>query len=383
MKYSIQPNCRICCCPDFWEVFKIGNDIALSGVFPLPGEEVISGPLTVVMCKRCGLSQLRENYPLHLMYGPHYGYRSGLNESMRQHLKGLSTFVPLDTKSILDIGSNDGTFLSLDRFQYIRRVGIDPLAKNLAHLYSPGVELIDDFFPTNKLGSETFDVITTFAMFYDLPDPVTTARRIWDRLNPGGRWLLEVGDLLRSLENKAFDTICHEHLEYYRIGDIQRIASMAGFEDIYSATTDVNGGSLFVVLERTTKPTPVIHVEHTLWRQMWEALNRDVLALKRKSLDFLSFHPEARGLGASTKGNILLQYFGITREMLPCIAEINPTKFGHVTPGTNIPIIDEKDVNPKEWFVLPWHFKDNILERYGERPCFFPLPEGELCERKL
>jgi hypothetical protein len=335
-----------------------------------------------MMCNECGLSQLEQNYPLSVMYGPDYGYRSSLNRSMVEHLEEVADkvrFAAPDAEKILDIGSNDGTFLSAPAFEDMQKCGVDPSAESMRWMYPPDVDLKSEFFSRDLYQDEEFDIVSTIAMFYDLPDPILTAMDIWDIMKPGGLWVLEVGDLLKVLENKAFDTICHEHLEYYRLADIKRIAAIAGFDMVYNTTNDVNGGSLLVILRKVEKAGYLgDEVDNQFWKDMWKAMAKALPELRKSALDFLEKYPYACGLGASTKGNILLQYFGIDEYKLYCIAEINKDKFGKVTPGTNIPIVDEKTVKAEAWFVLPWHFKEGILKKYGDKPCYFPLPYGEL-----
>lgn len=397
MKFSILEGCRICRSYDLEEVFKVGSNVALSGYFPDHDETDTCGPLTVLRCKTCGLSQLRETYPLMDMYGQNYGYQSGLNESMVKHLARIAGKVtaqlgycvsdPIQIR-VMDIGSNDGTLLNKYPNSW-HRVGIDPILGKWIDNYE-GCEAIPEFFSLSALDdydqfrARRFDAITSIAMFYDLPDPVGFARQIYECLTSTGFWILEVGYLPNLFAQKAFDSVCHEHLEYYRLQDLVNIADMTGFKITNFEFTPTNGGSILATLRKKGEhhrdiPAILKLEQDSAAVTHWRLLPGYLRKLKEEIFDFLYRAECPAGYGASTKGNILLQYFGITSKWLPHIAEINPDKFGKRTPGTRIPIIEDSLARvrkPSHWFVLPWHFRENIEAR-EDIPCFFPLPWSE------
>lgn len=401
MKYSTISECRICRSTDLEEVFFLGK-IAPTGYFPKKNEADIFGPVTVVRCESCGLSQLRETYDLSKLYGKDYGYRSGLNKSMVKHLKDITkkalSSSPYGAPPILDIGSNDGTLLA----QYPENlcndiiVGIDPTIIKFKEYYEPRIQTISGFFSRELMERNCnykFGIITSIAMFYDLPDPVQFAKDIKNSLLDGGIWILEVGYLPHLFANNSFDSICQEHLEYYRLKDIKRIADIVGLKIMDVVETSTNGGSILVMLSNNSyyEETPVLTSylkleEDTANKSLWKALPGKIEKIRTEVVSFLKKNPDTVGYGASTKGNVLLQRLNI---WLPAIVEINPDKFDRVTPGTRIPIISskswelrEKNLYPSHWFVLPWHFRKDILAR-EKIPCFFPLPEPEVSQSNI
>jgi SAM-dependent methyltransferase len=401
--------CRICGNTQLTKILDLGNQ-ALTGVFPRdPNQKITSGVLDLLKCDAstgCGLVQAGHSYPMGEMYGDNYGYRSGLNRSMVEHLRGMSErlkqWVTLSKDDvILDIGSNDGTLLSF--FDKPRRIGIDPSAEKFRRFYQPGIELVVDFFTADgfkKLASgKKAKLVTSIAMFYDLPDPMQFVRDIRDVLAPDGIWHLEQSYLPLMVERNAYDTVCHEHLEYYALRQIQWMAERCDLRILDVATNDVNGGSFAITIAHRNSSFKAndVAIEKMLRDEgvcdtlaPYEAFRRRIDEQKQRLLDLLAkLKREGRrvfGYGASTKGNVVLQYCAITPEIVPYIAEVNPDKFGCYTPGTKIPIISEADakgMKPDVLMVLPWHFKDNFLHREadfirGGGKLLFPLPQVEL-----
>ena len=308
---------------------------------------------------------------------------------------------------VLDIGSNDCTllkFYSDDLF----RVGIDPTIEKFKKLYPPQIRGISDLFPSQRLGPLIGDkkakIVTSIAMFYDLESPQQFVREIHRLLADNGVWILEQSYFLSVLECAAYDVICHEHVEYYCLRQIKWLSDRLGFKIVDLQLNDVNGGSFCITLAKSEAPYPECTqlVRETLSRENdkdlasdypYQAFKSKVASHRLKILEFLQ-HARAKGdkiigYGASTKGNVILQHCGITPDLLPSIAEVNPDKFGCFTPATGIPIIPEEQARkarPDYFFVLPWHFKDNIIER--ERAFLeaggklvFPLPELEVIAR--
>lgn len=404
--------CRICGNQDLIELINLG-EMSLTGIFPKNKiERVNSGPLRLVKCndfisqKKCGLVQLRHNFKSSLLYGDNYGYRSGLNNSMVDHLskrvQEISTIVDLKRGDfIIDIGSNDGTMLKLYTQKGLNLVGVDPTGIKFKEFYNQKIKLIDDFFPSNTLinylDGNKAKVITSIAMFYDLEDPISFMRNIVEILDDQGIWVFEQSYLLSMLNVVAYDTICHEHLEYYSLKQIKFMTDLVGLKIVNIEFNDTNGGSFSIVVAKNKSS----YKEHKLLRDLlkkeismglsdssiYDNFSKSVKAHKKKLLEFMEIIKKEKkkilGYGASTKGNVILQYCGITDKDIPFIAEINHDKFGSYTPGSQIPIISEdeaKRMNPDYLMVLPWHFKQNIIERekvfiQGGGHLFFPLPK--------
>ena len=391
-------------------VLSLGNQ-ALTGVFPKDASEPVTvGPLDLVWAPKSGLLQLRHSYDSAEMYGDNYGYRSGLNQSMVDHLtnkvRDLERMVkPGDGDVVLDIGSNDCTTLKAYESKGISRVGIDPTGKKFASYYPAEVKLVTDFFSADAYRSaadKQAKIITSIAMFYDLDDPVAFARQIEQVLADDGVWHFEQSYMPSMLRMNSYDTICHEHLEYYSLGVVQKILSAAGLKIVDVIMNNINGGSFAVTatkLADKTRPVNRAVVDWLLqqeermgintpkpYREFEERVYRHREDLVRLVRSLVADGKTVLGYGASTKGNVVLQFCGFTADDIPAIAEVNPEKYGRVTPGTHIPIMSEADakaMNPDYFLVLPWHFKDGILRREKEYLSsggrfIFPFPEIEI-----
>lgn len=403
--------CRICGNQNLVPVVDLGEQY-LTGVFPhhRAEDEITCGPLRLVKCHGgdsvCGLLQLEHSYDLGEMYGENYGYRSGLNASMVRHLHGkvsrIRTLVELEPGDlVLDIGSNDGTTLGAYP-EDLLLVGMDPTGEKFRSYYAPHIQLIPAFFSARRFStafpSRKAKVVTSFSMFYDLEDPIGFAREVTGILHPEGIWVFEQSYMPLMLERNAYDTICHEHLEYYGLRQIVWLAERAGLKIIDVELNDVNGGSFSVVAAHRSshREDDSGLVARILAEE--EAAGLSGLAPyqafasrteeSRRSLQ--DFFAKARsegkrvcGLGASTKGNVILQYCGFNASDIEVIGEVNPDKFGAVTPGSWIPIEDEKKVlqsAPDYLLVLPWHFRDFFLNNpaYVGQKLVFPLPQLEV-----
>jgi len=404
--------CRVCGNSDLDSIVHLG-DQALTGVFPRNKDRIITrGPLELVKCvehdnENCGLVQLRQTYNHDEMYGTNYGYRSGLNSSMVAHLRllveDIVNAVPIsDSDVILDIGSNDGTLLRQYPQTGATLVGIDPTGNKFREYYPPHVHLIPDFFSAElyrrELGQRKAKVITSIAMFYDLNSPLLFMEQVRDILADDGVWVFEQSYMPTMLAVDAYDTICHEHLEYYGLSQIQWMADRVGLKLVDVRFNSTNGGSFVVTAAKKSdahhgvadvvfsilKKEKELGLHQELPYKDFKArifshrdrLRAELDKLKKKGLRVL-------GYGASTKGNVLLQFCGLSESDINFIAEVNPDKFGCFTPGTLIPIISESDaraLKPDVFLVLPWHFEENIVQRekaflsQGGK-LLFPLPE--------
>lgn len=411
--YKRIDKCRVSASDNLVSVLNLGQQ-ELTGVFPKTSQdEVTRGPLELVWCPDSGLLQLRHTYDSSEMYGDNYGYRSGLNQSMVDHLSSkvayLERLVGLKAgETVLDIGSNDCTLLKAYGVQGIDRVGIDPTGKKFAQYYPDDVKLVPDFFSAEayaSTGAKPAKIITSIAMFYDLEDPIAFARQIEMSLASDGIWHFEQSYMPSMLRLNSYDTICHEHLEYYSLGVVKTILDAAGMKVVDVIMNNVNGGSFAVtatkkgnsairqndavidwLLEQEDRmglntPKPYRDFEERVFRHR-EDLIRLIKALRADGKTVL-------GYGASTKGNVVLQFCGFGPDDIPAIADVNPEKFGRVTPGTHIPIISEADankMNPDYYLVLPWHFKEGILRREREYlnsggKFIFPFPEIEIIQQ--
>ena len=407
--YTEITKCRICRNTHLITVLSLGEQ-CLTGVFPKSiTEKVTKGPLDIVWCTHCGLLQMKQSYNPEEMYGENYGYRSSLNSSMVKHLqqkmKMLETLAkPKITDLMIDIGSNDATLLKSCSSNYIR-VGIDPVGSKFKRFYTKDIALIPDYF-TASVFSRTFPgkkakIITSIAMFYDLENPKEFVKDIENCLAQDGIWHFEQSYMPSMLRTNAYDTICHEHLEFYSFKVVKNLLEGCGMRVIDVEMNAVNGGSFAVTAckknAKYVSNKPIINwmlkQEKDMgldtpkpYRDFEEGVYKHRDNLKELIKTLVADGKKIVGYGASTKGNVLLQFCGFGPKQIPYIAEVNEEKLGSFTPGTKIPIISEKDAkatNPDYLFVLPWHFKHNILERergFLEKggKFIFPLPEIEI-----
>jgi NDP-4-keto-2,6-dideoxyhexose 3-C-methyltransferase len=404
--------CRVCGNANLELVVDLGDQY-LTGIFPhhKAEKEITCGPLRLVKChggdEVCGLLQLQHSYDIGEMYGDNYGYRSGLNPSMVRHLQGkvarIRSQVNLELGDlVVDIGSNDGTTLAAYP-ESLTLVGIDPTGEKFRKHYRTHIQLIPDFFSADLvekafLGKKA-KVISSFSMFYDLESPVDFAKQVAAVLDhQEGIWVFEQSYMPLMLERTAYDTICHEHLEFYALSQIVWIADKAGLKVVDVELNDINGGSFSVTAAHKGSRHADVNrtVENLLAKEKSQALNTLAPYIEfskridesKKSLK--AFVKNAKndgkriaGLGASTKGNVLLQHCGFTPNDIEVIGDVNPDKFGAFTPGTWIPIQNEVKVletKPDYLLVLPWHFRDFFINNpdLKEMKLVFPLPKLEI-----
>jgi len=409
-KYRELRTCRTSGSEHLVPVVNLGVQ-SLTGVFPRSADdEITRGPLELVWCPQSALVQLRHSYDPAEMYGANYGYRSGLNQSMVDHLQAkvrlLERLVePQPGEVVLDIGSNDGTTLKAYSAPGLRRIGIDPTGAKFKEHYPEDIRLVADFFSADIYSaaeSRPARIVTSIAMFYDLDSPVEFAKQIASILASDGIWHFEQSYMPSMLRTNSYDTICHEHLEYYSLDAVRRILDAAELQLIDVVTNGVNGGSFAVTAarraNRTLRPNRAV-IEWLLqqedrmglntprpYRDFEERVFRHRQDLVRLIRGLTADGKKVLGYGASTKGNVLLQFCGLSSADIPAIAEVNPDKFGCVTPGTHIPIVPEAEAraaNPDYFLVLPWHFKDGIVRREKDflrrgGNLIFPFPEIEI-----
>ena len=398
--------CRICGNTVLECVLDLGSQ-TLTGVFPRTKDtKVTAGPLRLVKCVGdetvCGLLQLEYSFDSAEMYGQNYGYRSGLNASMVTHLRGKVKKILRDVELcagdlVVDIGSNDSTTLQAYPNGPVL-VGIDPTGAKFHSYYPAHISLIPDFFSAallkERFPGKKAKVVTSFAMFYDLEDPISFMRQVHEVLADDGIWVFEQSYMPAMLRTNSYDTVCHEHLEFYGLRQIKWMADRTGFKIVDVEFNDVNGGSFSVTVSKaggsaSTSPLvqKILEEERTMGLDTLAPFRAFAERTAKSKHDLTQFIERARSqgktvvcLGASTKGNVLLQYCGLTHKDIPYIGEVNSDKFGCYTPGTWIPIISESELlsmKPDFLIVLPWHFRKFFEEnpKYSHLNLVFPLPE--------
>jgi SAM-dependent methyltransferase len=408
--------CRICGSSELIPIVNLGEQcvgsLFVKGEVPSFLQE--SYPLQLVRCSGkdgCGLVQLKHTISPSVLYS-HYGYQSGINERMRANLSDIVTkaekFVELKKgDTILDIGCNDGTLLCFYQNEGLDKLGFDP-AQNIAEIAKgKGLNVVNDFFSfeayTKARPNVKAKVVTSIAMFYDLEEPRKFVHDVASLLADDGVWVIEQSYLPFMLEKNSFDTICHEHLEYYSLKQIEWMLEREDLQIHKIEFNDINGGSfrLFIRQRRFGDIPQTEAVEISRVRENEKALGletdapykafREASLKVGKDLRDLLIELKESGksvylYGASTKGNTILQFCDIDQNLVNKAADRNPDKWGRFTLGTNIPIIAEEQAraeNPDYFLVLPWHFfevfkkrEEAFLKRGGK--FILPLPEVQI-----
>jgi 2-polyprenyl-3-methyl-5-hydroxy-6-metoxy-1,4-benzoquinol methylase len=369
--------------------------------FILPGTpDGTKAPLELVLCRRCRLLQLKHTVPGEIMY-QNYWYRSGTNQTMRTALADIANkaehLVHLkEGDAVVDIGCNDGTLLASYKTGGIFKIGFDP-AENLAeHSRKIADHLTVGYFESNpfltdpKLRNIRPKVITSIAMFYDLEDPNAFVADIKKIIHPDGLWIVQMSYLPLMLKTNELGNVCHEHLGYYSQQSFEYLLHRHDFEVVDMELNDVNGGSMRAYIRnRHADPHSFADTTYrelsadrvTAYREEEFRMGLDTgvpyrefaVWVDRIRQDVVGFIKEQVGrgkkvyvYGASTKGNTLLQYFGLDHTLIAGAAERNRDKWGRVTVGTHIPIVSEEQArseNPDYFLVLPWHFLEEFQAR--------------------
>lgn len=411
--------CRVCGSSALTPVIDLGDQY-LQGSFVKPGKETPPTrkiPTRLVRCDpmrdehACGLLQMEHTVPPEVLYSA-YWYRSGTNNTMRQHLRGIAeqaaSLVGKPNARVLDIGCNDGTLLKSYPSEF-QKFGIDP--SDVAQEIHGDVDVVQGIFPSDELTAslqgQKCDIVTSIAMFYDLENPIAFSKGIADVLDREGIWIFEMSYMPTMLRMTSYDTICHEHLEYYSLALIEYILKQAGMKVFNVSQNSINGGSFRCYACRADN----FNYKDPEWAQNVKTMRQDEFTLEldtnkpyknfqdrvnvhREELTTLLKQLKQQGkkihiYGASTKGNTILQWCGIDNRIIDCAAERNPDKYGAHTLGTDIPIVSESDsraMNPDYYLVLPWHFKEEFIERERETlnkgiGLIFPLPSIEVVKR--
>lgn len=408
--YKEIKKCRICKSSDFASILSLGSHV-LSGRFPHKDEpDPPKAPLELIKCQNCGLLQLKHTVNKDELYMHEYGYRSGVNNTMTAHLLEIVNTVRkfVDFKAddvVLDIGSNDATLLKYYTEPGLVRIGIDPTINQFKEYYPDNIVKVNDYFSSSVFfkssPNKKAKVITSIALFYDLEHPLDFAEDVKNILEKDGIWVLEQSYMPFMLEQNSFDTICHEHLEYYSLKQIDWIVREKGLRIFNVEFSNINGGSFRVYVchekapfqDKGNKLASIFQKEKTLQLDTLNPYKEFVIKIEeiRKKITDIIQSEKAKGkkiyiYGASTKGNTILQFCHIDNSTIVAAADRNPKKWGRHTPGTNIPIISEEEArknNPDYFLVLPWHFKEEFLKREQEflkkgGKFIFPLPEFEV-----
>ena len=384
----------MCGNPTLKPILSLGEQ-PLSGVFPKPeAPDPSVSPLDLIRCDTagrpdaCGLVQLRHSAELSEMYGSTYGYYSSISPTMVSHLEShvhrLVAFAkPRKGEVVLDIGCNDGTLLNTYGAEAgLVRIGMDPSSAKFRSHFQSDIQVVYDFFSAagarTLIGDRQIKIITSIAMFYDLDDPMAFMRDVRALLAPDGVWALELSYLPLFMTQLSYDQMCHEHVTYLALTQMDWMMKRTGLKILDVSFNDVNGGSFFIIAARddapyqpeTAKIKAILDAERPLEGEApYTRLGNRIEAHRDEVRHFLSLARAAGkrvyGYGASTKGNIVLNYCGVTGKDLLAIGDRNPEKDGLTMPGTRIPIIAHaalRDLKPDYLFVLIWHLRKEVIQ---------------------
>jgi len=401
--------CRNCKHNKFFNLFSLGK-MSFTGKFSKSYfNNIPSAYLNLLMCKKCKLVQLDRNFNLKYLYGKDYGYRTGINKTMTDHVKKTvkkcSTLVNLKAKDqVLDIASNDATLLNFYPKKIIT-VGIDPLANKYKRSYNKINYKISNFFQITDIKKlnlkKKFKIISALSVFYDLRDPNKFIREIKEILDEKGIIILEHADLYCIIKNAIFDTICHEHLGFYSSKVIIEMIKSNGLKVFNHEYNNINGGSsrYYICHQKANYKIKKNNIKIALLKErridlysirtfkvFFKKIFNEKTKLKKLIKEINNKKLIIHGYGASTKGNVLLQFYDIGNKDINYIADRNPLKYNLFTPGTKIKIISEnysRRLRPDYFLVLPWHFKKEILIRERKirqkgTKFIFPLPKVQI-----
>lgn len=398
--------CRSCGSKNLLKIVSLGKQYLSD--FVKTNKKPKAFPLTIVVCKKCNLVQLDYNVPQKYLYTERYGYKSGINQTMQNELKGIALESLRKIKKskekivAVDIGANDGTLLSFYP-KSVHRISVEPIKKfaKMAKKYSD--EVVNNFYTYEAYKKNTknlkADIVTAISCFYDMEEPNKFVDDVKKIMKDDGIFVIQQNYLVKMLEINAFDNIVHEHLEYYSLLSLNYLLERHGMEVFDVQERELNGGSFrtYIALKGKREISKNVLKMQTYEKKL--KLNNKKIYLdfakrikneKEKIVNFIKKETKKGKkvylYGASTRGNTMLQYFGLNNKYIKFAVERNPEKFGKIIASVGIPIISEEKARkdkPEYMLVLPWFFKIEFLQREKEYlkqggHFIFPLPKFEV-----
>lgn len=372
MRTKIRKTCRVCDSPEIATVLNLGN-FYLSSFVDDRNENIGRAPLELVECKDCSLVQLKHTAPVELMYSNQYWYKSGVNKVIRDDLKeivrvAIELAKPKKGDAFMDLGANDGTLLSYVPKKFYR-LGIEPAKNFIKELRQHCDKAICGFWgeggkvniPENKKAK----IITAIGMFYDSENPNAFIKDCRDFLHEDGLFIAQMMTLQAMLDKNDVGNICHEHLEFYTYESLIRLFEQNGLEIFKVEKNTINGGSYRIFARHYKKGSVKLKEktpDFTKYKKQIEQNKTQLVAFIEKAL---KSGKKVFAYGASTKGNLMLQYYGLDYRHITAIADANPAKIGKFTAGTKIPIVSEEEARKHAdyFFILPYAFTDFFLKR--------------------
>ena len=382
-------NCKICKSKKIIKITNLESQPISSVFLSKKNFNLKKYNINLYQCYKCKLIQFKSLPPLGEMYGKTYGYRTSLSKLMINHMK--EKFIKFSklgiikkNSNILDIGSNDGTFLNFfaNKEKKLNLYGIDPSSEKFKKFYNKKINLITDYFTyenffknINNQGQK-FKLITSFAMFYDIENPNKFCKDIYKLLDKVGLWALEISYFPALLKNLTYDQICHEHVTYYTLTTFNNLVKKQGFKILDFRFNEINGGSIEIICAKKSnniksndsKIKKHLMDEKNITLDSYKKFNERVENTKKNILEILKLVGSKNiiGYGASTKGNIVLNHCNITSKNISYICDENSYKFNKFTPGSNIKIISKekmRKLQPKYLLILIWSFRKEVIKQ--------------------
>lgn len=403
---TTQTICRSCESKKLVDIISFGK-IYLSD-FVKDNTKPAKAPLSLIMCRNCFLLQLKHTTPQSLLYTEHYGYKSGINQTMQNELKEIAGKClekiekPAKDVTVVDIGANDGTLLK-SYPKSVERIGVEPI-KKLAKICKEHADVvINDFFNyeafEKKLGDKKADIVSAISCFYDMEEPNVFIDDVKKILKDDGILVIQQNYLVKMLTQNAFDNIVHEHLEYYSLLSLQNLLKRHGLEVFDLELRELNGGSFRTYIDYIGK-RPISNIVYEQMelekmislhrKKIYTDFAKGIRSIKKEVYTFVKDQVKAGKkvyvYGASTRGNTLLQYFDLDNKLIAKAVERNPEKWGKKIASVGIPIISEEQARaekPDYMLILPWFFKEEFLKREKNYlknggHFIFPLPRMEI-----
>ena len=370
--------CRLCKNNELKKIYNFGNHYVSNFVVKSSIKKGIKAPLKLVYCKKCHLLQLEHSAPQEIMYKKFYWYKSGITKTMREGLRELYKDIKKNCRIkqgdvILDIGANDGTLLKYFKKDKIVTIGCEP-AKNLKDELKKNCHyMINDFWHKKHLKKIPFKhqklkVVSAIGMFYDLEDPSEFIKHAAESLDDDGIFVAQLMCSHSMFKTNDLGNICHEHLEYYSYNSLKYLFEKNGLKIFKMSENKINGGSYRIYCKKNIEKS-IKYKERASYKDIIKFISR-VKQNKIKTLAFIKKNIKLGKkiflYGASTKGNTLLQYYGLTNKEIPYASERTQTKWGKYTIGSGVKIISEENarkLKPDYFFVMPYGFINEFIKR--------------------
>ncbi len=409
--------CRSCKSEKVTQILSLGDQYLSD--FRTDSEKPKKYPLDLMFCRDCFFVQLKESAPLHEMYTPRYGFKSGVNTTIRNDLHNIVVnaleYLPmpeveqidngetLETRPVvMDIGANDGTLLSNYPKSFFR-IGIEPIEKLARECMRHANNIVNNFFNyeqvSKALEGMKADIITSISMFYDVEDPDRFVSEVKKCLSENGVWIIQQNYLLATIQENAVDNICHEHIGYHSLLSMEKLLSRHDLDIVDVSTSTINGGAFRIAVQHkgVGKIKPSVQKQRNIelicgldttrsYQDFADRVWNNAAELRKCIQTITDDGRKVFIYGASTRGGTIWQMAGLDVKLIPCAVDRNPEKVGKKIASIGVPIISEEEarmIRPDFMLVSIWFFKDEILEREKEYLAkgghlIFPLPHLEI-----